>query len=110
MGRAGLPTNLALRQSRYPVCAAEPSARPEELGFVAGKRWGRYSTSVFCNRLLEEVRSIRNKVMHFHPDGISDEDREITTYIPITSENRGSDYEVELSPIAVFNAAAGFRC
>jgi hypothetical protein len=32
--------------------------------------------SVFCTR-LEEVRSIRNKVMHFHPDGISDEDREI---------------------------------
>ncbi len=32
--------------------------------------------SVFCIR-LEEVRSIRNKVMHFHPDGISDEDREI---------------------------------
>ncbi len=32
--------------------------------------------SVFCSR-LEEVRSIRNKVMHFHPDGISDEDREI---------------------------------
>ena len=26
---------------------------------------------------LEEVRSIRNKVMHFHPDGISLEDREI---------------------------------
>jgi predicted transcriptional regulator len=30
----------------------------------------------FCIR-LEEIRSIRNKVMHFHPDGISDEDREI---------------------------------
>src|SRR4029453_7248235 len=42
MGRAGLPTNLALRQSRYSVCTAEPSARPEELGFVAGKRWRRY--------------------------------------------------------------------
>ena len=37
--------------------------------------------------------------MHFHPDGISDEDREITTYIPITSENRGSNYEVELPPL-----------
>jgi hypothetical protein len=32
--------------------------------------------SAFCSR-LEEVRSIRNKVMHFHPDGISFEDREI---------------------------------
>lgn len=32
--------------------------------------------SSFCIR-LEEIRSIRNKVMHFHPDGISDEDREI---------------------------------
>jgi hypothetical protein len=32
--------------------------------------------SAFCIR-LEEIRSIRNKVMHFHPDGISDEDREI---------------------------------
>jgi len=32
--------------------------------------------SVFSSR-LEEVRSIRNKVMHFHPDGITDEDREI---------------------------------
>lgn len=32
--------------------------------------------SVFCQR-LEEIRAIRNKVMHFHPDGISDEDREI---------------------------------
>ena len=32
--------------------------------------------SVFSTR-LEEVRCIRNKVMHFHPDGISDEDREI---------------------------------
>ncbi len=30
----------------------------------------------FCSR-LEEVRSIRNKVMHFHPDGILDEEREI---------------------------------
>jgi hypothetical protein len=26
---------------------------------------------------LEEIRSIRNKVMHFHPDGISLEDREV---------------------------------
>ncbi|MDQ6698746.1 MAG: CBS domain-containing protein [Acidobacteriota bacterium] len=32
--------------------------------------------SVFCAR-LEEIRSIRNKVMHFHPDGISTEDREV---------------------------------
>ena len=32
--------------------------------------------SAFCNR-LEEVRSIRNKVMHFHPDGILDEERDI---------------------------------
>ena len=47
--------------------------------------------------------------MHFHPDGISDEDREITTYIPITGENRGSNYEVELPPIGVLNAAAEFR-
>jgi CBS domain-containing protein len=30
----------------------------------------------FCRR-LEEVRSIRNKVMHFHPDGISEGDRAI---------------------------------
>ena len=34
------------------------------------------TASAFCTR-LEEIRSIRNKVMHFHPDGISDEDREI---------------------------------
>ena len=32
--------------------------------------------SSFCIR-LEEIRSIRNKVMHFHPDGITDEDREV---------------------------------
>ncbi len=32
--------------------------------------------TVFCHR-LEEVRAIRNKVMHFHPDGISHEDREV---------------------------------
>lgn len=32
--------------------------------------------SSFCTR-LEEIRAIRNKVMHFHPDGISDEDREV---------------------------------
>lgn len=32
--------------------------------------------SSFCER-LEEVRSIRNKVMHFHPDGISPQDRDI---------------------------------
>ncbi len=31
---------------------------------------------VFGQR-LEELRSIRNKVMHFHPDGISPEDREV---------------------------------
>jgi len=32
--------------------------------------------SSFCVR-LEEIRAIRNKVMHFHPDGISEEDREV---------------------------------
>lgn len=43
-------------------------------------RWNRLGLQidrVAFNRLLDKVREIRNDVMHFDPDGISDDDREV---------------------------------
>jgi CBS domain-containing protein len=49
-------------------------------GFARPEVWQKLRIALdrnaFCEG-LEQIRAIRNKVMHFHPDGISPEDREI---------------------------------
>ncbi|MBA3572556.1 MAG: CBS domain-containing protein [Pyrinomonadaceae bacterium] len=48
--------------------------------FARPEIWDRLHLLLDCGAFslrLEEIRSIRNKVMHFHPDGISEEDREV---------------------------------
>ena len=71
--------------------------------FLEGERWEKTGLRLdrvrFCG-LLEDVRQIRNNVMHFDPDGIAEADLDKLRRLTSMFQRLGSIEGLQLKPLA----------